>query len=131
MFMEYTLSHEMFHSIHYADTMTVSGRWIYTRKDFYKQQAAKEALAEYFALAYSKQALPKVNGEIDVVEQIYHMRRKHVFPEDGGYSGALIIDKLDSKGNFAKNNRLYFDTYPKSLSDMPDAFYRILKQSKM
>ena len=35
--------------------MTTSGRWIYTRKDYFKQQVIKETLAEYFALSYSKE----------------------------------------------------------------------------
>lgn len=42
LFMKYVVSHEMFHAIHYADIMTESGRWMYTRKDYHKQCAVKE-----------------------------------------------------------------------------------------
>ncbi len=127
MFMEYILSHEIFHSIHYADIMTTSGRWIYTRKDFFKQQAAKEALAEYFALCYSKFAIPKVNGEIDVADFIRQMRGECKFPDDGGYSGALIVEKADKSNFYGKDNNMYASIYPRTLSDMPDAFYKIIR----
>ena len=126
-FMQYVLSHEIFHSIHYADTMTESGRWIYTRKDFFKQQAVKETLAEYFALCYSKYAIPKSVGEFDIVDCIRQMRGKDKFPDDGGYSGALIIEKRDKTTFYGKDNDMYADVYSRTLSDMPDAFYKIKK----
>ena len=125
LFMEYVLSHEIFHSIHYADTMTVSGRWVYTRKDFFKQQAAKEALAEYFALSYSKNALPQQKGEIDVVDCLRQMRGKDKFPDDGGYSGSLVIEKTEKANYYGKENQNYHDIYSLTLSDMPDAFFKI------
>lgn len=42
LFMEYVLAHEMYHAMHYADIMTESGRWLYTRKDYHKQGIVKE-----------------------------------------------------------------------------------------
>ena len=129
-FIQYVLSHEMYHSMHYADTMTTSGRWIYTRKDYFKQQVIKETLAEYFALSYSKKKLPKSNDEIDVVDCIRQMRGKYKFPDDGGYSGALIMEKYDVGVYFGKNNEKYSEVYSRALSDMPDAFRIIEKEQK-
>lgn len=124
-FMKYVLAHEIFHSIHYADVMTKSGRWLYTRKDYHKQYAVKETLAEYFALCYAKDRIPVIEGEIDIVENIHIMRRIEDYPNDGGYSGALIIEK-NEKGDYHGNeNNQYIELYKDSLSDMPSAFKRI------
>ena len=81
-------------------------------------------------MSYSKKKLPKSNDEIDVVDCIRQMRGKYKFPDDGGYSGALIMEKYDVGVYFGKNNEKYSEVYSRALSDMPDAFRIIEKEQK-
>lgn len=125
LFVEHVLSHEMFHAIHYADIMTESGRWMYTRKDYHKQYAVKETLAEYFALCYAKDMIPTLIGEIDVVKNLREMRNVADFPQDGGYSGALILENKEVDNCRGNMNDQYIGIYEDSLRDMPHAFQGI------
>ena len=48
------------------------------------------------------------------------------FPQDGGYSGALILEKCESAaGSAGKDNSVYQAIYNTSLSDMPKAYRKI------
>lgn len=122
MFMEYVLSHEMFHAIHYADVMTESGRWLFTRKNYHRQYAVKETLAEYFALCYVKDKIPVLEGEINIVDNLHIMRKIEDYPNDGGYSGALILEKNEKGDHHGNENDQYIGVYEDSLRDMPHAF---------
>ena len=55
------------------------------------------------------------------------MRGRDTFPDGGGYSGALIIEKSDKTTFYGKDNDMFADVYSRTLSDMPDAFYKIIK----
>lgn len=125
LFMEYVLSHEMFHAMHYADIMTESGRWLYTRKDYHKQGAVKEALAEYFALCYAKDKIPVIDGEMNIADNLREMRNVDNFPHDGGYSGALIMERDEKGGYHGNENDKFIGIYVDSLRDMPHAFQGI------
>lgn len=125
LFMEYVLSHEMFHAMHYADIMTESGRWLYTRKDYHKQCAVKETLAEYFALCYAKDKIPVISGEMNIAENLREMRNFDDYPRDGGYSGALIMERDEKGGYHGNENDKYIGIYLDSLRDMPRAFQGI------
>ena len=121
-FMKYVLSHEMFHAVHYADVMTESGRWLYTNKDYHKQRAVKESMAEYFALCFVKENILSIKGEIDIIKFIYENRRTEDFPKDGGYSGAIILQNQEACDKLGNQNMQYRDIYVNSLSDMPKSF---------
>lgn len=125
LFMEYVLSHEMFHAMHYADIMTESGRWLYTRKDYHKQGTVKEALAEYFALCYAKDKIPVIDGEMNIADNLREMRNVDNFPYDGGYSGALIMERDEKGGYHGNENDKFIGIYVDSLRDMPHAFQGI------
>ncbi len=115
---ENVLSHEMFHALHYADVMTESGRWIYKNRDFMKQRAVKETLAEYFALCYSKDMI----RDDSVIKYIRTIRKVENFPYDGGYSGCLILEEKERPDCRGAYNDLYSNMYTDSLSDMPKAY---------
>lgn len=123
--LQYVMSHEMFHALHYADVMTKSGRWLYKNKDYHKQGAVKETLAEYFALCYAKYNIVPERGEIDVVKYIHKNLDVNNFPKDGGYSGAVILEKEERKSKIEKENLYFNQIYRYSLSDMPKAFAAI------
>lgn len=128
--MKCVLAHEIFHSLHYTDIMTESGRWMYTRKDYHKQYAVKETLAEYFALCYAKDKIPQLDSEMDIVENIHTMRNMKDFPNDGGYSGALILEKVEKNNCRGNCNDQYIGIYEDSLRDMPHAFKGIIMAKK-
>lgn len=130
LFMKCVLAHEIFHSLHYTDIMTESGRWMYTRKDYHKQYAVKETLAEYFALCYAKDKIPQLDSEMDIVENIHTMRNMKDFPNDGGYSGALILEKVEKNNCRGNCNDQYTGIYEDSLRDMPHAFKGIIMAKK-
>lgn len=127
LFMEYVLAHEMYHAMHYADIMTESGRWLYTRKDYHKQGVVKETLAEYFALCYAKDRIPNINGEMNVTNNLRKMRNIDDFPCDGGYSGALILESNEKNRCHGNEYDKYIEIYVDSLRDIPQAFDVIKK----
>ena len=110
------IAHEMQHAWHYADTMTKSGRWIYSRKAFLKQRWVQESIAEYFTLCYAKKR--KAEGRACAYNDLMNIRDISQFPKDGGYSGALLIDKEPD---------MFKDIYLMSIEDMPTAYDRYLK----
>lgn len=111
-----TIAHEMQHAWHYADTMTKSGRWFYSRKAFLKQGWTQESIAEYFALCYAKKR--KAEGKAFAYNDLINARDIAQFPKDGGYSGALLIDKEPD---------MFKDIYLMSIEDMPTAYDKYLK----
>lgn len=102
-----------------------SGRWLYTRKDYHKQIAVKETLAEYFALCYAKDRIPVISGEMNIAENLREMRNIDDYPRDGGYSGALIMERDEKGGYHGNENDKYIGIYLDSLRDMPNAFQGI------
>mgnify|MGYP000951235151 CR=1 FL=1 len=123
---KYTMAHEMFHAMHYADVMTESGRWIYTRKDYLKQSAIQETLAEYFSFCFSKDVIDR-DGDDFAEKYIRTIREKNKFPEDGGYSGALIMESLEqSNKQHGFDNTMCYKVYEESLGDMPRAYRRFV-----
>ena len=125
---KYVMAHEMYHAYHYAEVMTESGRWIYTRKDSLRQSALQETLAEYFGLCFSKYCIDDSDSRVETF--IKKNRYTEEFPQDGGYSGALILEKCESSvENVGKDNSVYHTLFTTSLSDMPKAYRQIpLKQ---
>lgn len=119
----YVMAHEMFHALHYADVMTESGRWLYKNRAYHIQGAVKETLAEYFGLQFVKSILqnPKLN------EYIHKIRKVEEFPKDGGYSGALLLERENANG-VGVENHIYTEVLVSSMSDMPKAFDKILKE---
>ena len=113
------IAHEMQHAWHYADTMTKSGRWFYSRKAFLKQGWTQESIAEYFALCYAKKR--KAEGKAFAYNNLTNDRDIAQFPKDGGYSGALLIDKEPD---------MFKDIYLMSIEDMPTAYDKYLKVLK-
>lgn len=124
MMIKYVLAHEMLHSIHYADVMTESGRWLYKKKDYHKQGAVQETLAEYFALCYVRRNIDQ-NGAKEVFDFIHEVRKPEAFPDDGGYSGALILEKNEIKTLYGNKSDHYKAIYTNSLKDMIKAFQYI------
>ena len=121
---KYVMAHEMYHAYHYAEVMTESGRWIYTRKDSLKQSALQETLAEYFGLCFSKYCIDDSDSKVETF--IKTNRYTEEFPQDGGYSGALILEKCESSvENVGKDNLVYHTLFTTSLSDMPKAYRQI------
>lgn len=113
----YVMAHEMFHALHYADVMTASGRWLYQNQAYHAQGAVKESLAEYFGLQFVKDILQ--NQKLD--EYIHNIRNEKDFPKDGGYSGALILERENTNGVGVEND-VYAEVFADSLKDMPKAF---------
>ena len=121
---KYIMAHEMYHAYHYEEVLTESGRWVYTRKDFLKQLAVQEAMAEYFGLCFSKYCIDDADAAVETF--IKKQRKIEDFPQDGGYSGALILEKCEAAANKSgKENQVYQTVYNTSLSDMPKA-YRLM-----
>ena len=121
---KYVMAHEMYHALHYAEVMTESGRWIYTKKDYLKQVAVQETLAEYFGLCYSKDCIDDDGSRVE--KYIKSQRNIDSFSENDGYSGALILEKCElSNGSKGKGNPVYQTVYNISLSDMPKAYRQI------
>ena len=110
-----SIAHEIFHAYHFADVVTESGRWLYTRKGFKKQTLVQEALAEYFNLSFSKsvQSDPELQNIVTIIRE---MRDINNYPDDP-YPGALIIEKNDENG-CGKNNKYFAQAYELSLKDM-------------
>lgn len=123
--LEYVVSHEMFHAIHYADVMTQSGRWLYKNKDYHKQCVVKETMAEYFALCFVKENIEKAMNKIDVVQYVHDIRNINDYPKDGGYSGAIILEQREISGQMGVDNEQYNKIYCESLLDMPKAYASI------
>ena len=74
-------------------------------------------LAEYFALCYVRNNI-KEKGATDILDFIHEIRKTDKFPNDGGYSGAIILEKYEV-GNLAGNESdQYQDIYVNSLRDM-------------
>ena len=122
LFSKYVIAHEMFHALHYADVMTQSGRWLYKNKDYFRQVAVQESLAEYFALCFSK-AVDGSDANPFILESYIRDIRKIVdFPKDGGYSGALILESEEKGSCHGNNNEYYNKIYQDSLRDMPKAY---------
>ncbi len=119
----YIMAHEMFHALHYADVMTESGRWLYKNQAYHAQGAVKETLAEYFGLQFVKDVLK--NGKLN--EYIHSIRNEEDFPKDGGYSGALIVERQNSNGIGVEND-VYNKVFVDSLKDMPKAYDVISKK---
>jgi len=99
--------------------MTKSGRWFYSRKAFLKQGWTQESIAEYFALCYAKKR--KAEGKAFAYNNLTNDRDIAQFPKDGGYSGALLIDKEPD---------MFKDIYLMSIEDMPTAYDKYLKVLK-
>lgn len=119
---EYVMSHEIYHAIHYSDVMTQSGRWLYKNRDYHKQCIVKESMAEYFALSFAKERAFIHSDRNDIVRYIRDIRKVEEYPGDGGYSGALILEKQEREDQIGKRNEIYIRVYGESLSDMPKAF---------
>ena len=119
--LKYVLAHEMLHSIHYADVMTESGRWLYKKKDYHKQGAVQETLAEYFALCYVKNNINQP-GAKEIYDSIHEGRNPEKFPDDGGYSGAIILEKNEISNLHGNESEQYKAIYTNSLNDMVKAF---------
>lgn len=114
----YTAAHEMEHAWHYADVMTESGKWLYSRQAYLKQGWVQETIAEYFALNYAKE-MNDINKRF--AEDFIRSRDIQKFPADGGYSGALLIE---NKPNDFDN------LYRQSLTDLPLTYDKYLKPLK-
>ena len=119
-FCEITLAHEIYHALHYTEVMTESGRWLYTNKDYAKQGATQESLAEYFCRCYAK-TIAETPGDLEFNDRLYALDLKD-FPKDGGYSGAIIIEKNDSEDLIGHQNEFYKTVFLDSLRDMPKSF---------
>ena len=118
----YVMAHEMFHALHYADVMTESGRWLYKNRAYHIQGTVKETLAEYFGLQFVKDILQ--NQKLN--EYIHNIRNEDEFPKDGGYSGALILERQNQNGVGVEND-VYKEVLIDSLKDMPKAYDEIVK----
>ncbi len=119
----YVLAHEMFHALHYANVMTKSGRWLYRNKDYHKQGAVQETLAEYFAVSFAKERI-KFYG-IDIAKSVLERLNLNNFPKDGGYSGAIVLEATELHSQSNLKNEKFEEIYAYSLSDMPKAFDKI------
>lgn len=110
------VAHEMEHAWHFADVMTESGKWLFSRSSYMKQGWVKETVAEYFALQYCRQ-MADIHKQVAL--DAINKRDVAKFPKDGGYSGALLING---------NKKLFDDIYMESLTDLPNAYQKYLKQ---
>ena len=119
---ESVIAHEMYHALHYADIMTRSGRWLYRNKDYIKQGAVQESLAEYFTLCYVKA------DTSHPVSELFIRKNRDVknFPSDGGYSGALILESKEKASQGGNMNKAYARTFEESLNDMPKAYVNLI-----
>lgn len=110
-------AHEMEHAWHFADVMTESGKWLYSRTAYLKQGWVQESVAEYFALCYTKKMNSKAKKFAE--DFIRNDRDINKFPKDGGYSGALILEK---------EAKIFDELYLHSLKDLPYTYDKYLKK---
>lgn len=56
------------------------------------------------------------------MDNLHIMRKIEDYPNDGGYSGALILEKNEKGDHHGNENDQYIGVYEDSLRDMPHAF---------
>lgn len=110
------VSREMERAWHFVDVMTASGKWLYSRSSHLRQCWVQNTVAEYFSLQYCKQ-MEIVNKTAAINE--FNKMDINKYPEDGGNSGALLLDGKQD---------VFDEVYLMSLTDLPDAYQRHLKQ---
>ena len=87
-FLAKVAAHEMEHAWHYADIMTFSGT--YHKFDYPECSWVSETIAEYFCYQYTKNMSAKANF---LATKLVEARRTYLFPYEGGYAGALLLEK--------------------------------------
>ena len=73
-------------------------------------------------MCFAKENIATYANEINVVKYIHEIRNPENYPKDGGYSGAILLERRENLNQIGEENKQYSKIYCDSLSDMPKAY---------